>query len=196
MTALPGGFGDRADEALIRKALSGHGGALRMLARRILPVIRARTLAYIRRRGASLGSQDADDLTQEIWLALLQDDGKQLRSYDASRGKSLEGYIGLICRRELWRRARAVSALRRGGDLQMAPLEDAVDAPAPGADPEAIALGRDLLEGLQGFLQEHLPERGRLVLAAIYDDQLEPAKAAQMMGVSVQVVFMALLKVS
>ncbi|MFN3202401.1 MAG: RNA polymerase sigma factor [Bradymonadia bacterium] len=174
---------------MIKKALGGHSGALRMLARRILPVIKARALAYTRRRGGDLGVHDADDLVQEIWLTLLSDDGRLLKTYDATRGKSLEGYVGLICRRELWRRARAHGAIRRGGEAQIAPLEAAAEAPTSAPDPEAIVMGQNLLDGLSSYLSEQLPERGRLVLSAIYEDHLEPAKAAQMMGVKVQVVY-------
>lgn len=189
MSALPGSFGDQADEILIRKALDGHAGALRMIARRLLPVIRGRAVAYLRRRGSSLDAQDADDLMQEIWLTLLENDGRLLRAYAADRGKSLEGYVGLICRRELWRRARAAGAQRRGADVQIAPLEAAVEAPTQSPDPEAVMVGQDLLQGLLAFLRERLPERGRLVLSAVYEDQLEPAQTAQMMGVKIQVVY-------
>lgn len=162
---------------------------MRMLVRRLVPVIRSRVSAYLNRRGGRLGHQDVDDLTQEIWLALMDRDGHLLRSYDADRGKSLEGYVGLSCRRELWRRNRALNAERRGGGQDDAPLEAAATTAGDSPDPESIAMGRDLMNNLQSHLQANLAERGRLVLAAIYEDQRSPAETAELMGVRQQVVY-------
>lgn len=182
-------YGSAADEALVRQALGGHRGALRLLVRRLVPVIRARVAAYLGRRGGRLGARDVDDVTQDIWLKLLEGDGHLLRAYDAERGKSLEGYVGLVCRRELWRRARALGAERRGGGQDDAPLEAATAAAHGDPDPEAQLVGRDLLDGLQRHLRESLPERGRLVLALVYEDQTSPQDAAEVMGVNTQVVY-------
>ncbi len=182
-------YGSAADESLIRKALSGHGGSLRALTRRVLPVVRSRAAAYLRRRDGRLGAQDVDDLTQEIWLSLLEQDGKLLRGYDHSRGKSLEGYVGMVCRRELWRRNRAHLAERRGGGVDAAPMEDARHAAAASPDPEAATIGRDLLVSLDRFLADALPERGQLVLKLVYEDHLGPTEAAQVLGVNIQVVY-------
>ncbi len=182
-------YGSTADETLVGRALGGHRGAMRMLVRRLVPVIRSRVSGYLTRRGGRLGARDIDDMTQDIWLKLLEDDGRLLRAYDAERGKSLEGYVGLTCRRELWRRARALGAERRGGGQADAPLEAAASAANEGPDPEAVAVGRDLLDGLHGHLHAALSERGRLVFALVYEDQMGPAEAAEAMGVKTQVVY-------
>ena len=81
-------------------------------------------------------------------LSLLEQDGKLLRAYDHSRGKSLEGYVGMVCRRELWRRNRAHQAERRGGGVEAAPIEDSQHEAAATPDPEQATIGRDLLNGL------------------------------------------------
>lgn len=182
-------YGSAADEALIEKALAGRGGALRTLTRRVLPVVRARVSAYLRRRGGSLGTQDTDDLMQEIWLTLFERDGHLLRGYDATRGKSLEGYIGMVCRRELWRRNRTLQAERRGGGVEHAPLDAAHGKADHVPDPEAVTMSRDLMAGLNTYLNTQLPERGRLIMRAIYEDHLGPAEAAQMLGVKTQVIY-------
>lgn len=162
---------------------------MRLLVQRLMPVVRARVAAYLGRRGGRLGHQDVDDIAQDIWLTLIRDDGKLLRDYDAARGKSLEGWVGLTCRRELWRRNRALNAERRGGGVADAPLEAAATTAGDQPDPEALAVGRDLLGGLRGHLRAHLAERGQLVLAAIYEDHLSPAEAATLLGVNQQVVY-------
>lgn len=189
MLAAALGYGQKSDEVLVRRALDGHKGAMRMLVRRLVPVIRSRVSVYLNRRGGRLGHQDVDDLTQEIWLTLMERDGHLLRTYDAERGKSLEGYVGLTCRRELWRRNRALNAERRGGGQDDAPLEAAARTAGDSPDPEALAMGRDLLDSLQGHLEANLAERGRLVLAAIYEDHRSPAETAELMGVRQQVVY-------
>lgn len=188
-------LGDPADETLICKVLDGHRGMGRILARRLVPVLRARVGNYLRRRGGRIGASDVDDMTQEIWLRLLQDEGKLLRAFDAERGMTLEGYVGMVCRRELWLTARASSRQKRGGHLALVELDDARDAVNQSPSPEAVAVGQDLLDGLVSRLESELPERGRLVLKASYVDQMGPAEIARMMGVNTQVVYNWLHKI-
>jgi RNA polymerase sigma-70 factor (ECF subfamily) len=189
LSVVQASFGVAADEVLIKGALEGSKRGMRTLTRRLLPVVRARVSAYLRRRGGALGGQDVDDLMQEIWLTLFERSGQLLRGFDAERGMSLEGYVGMVCRRELWRRNRAHMAERRGGGVEHAPLDAAFDQASSTPDPEAVATSRDLMAGLDGFLGERLSERGRLVLRALYEDQLGPSDAATMLGVKVQVIY-------
>ena len=68
-------------------------------------------------------------------------------------------------------------------------LDDVFDARTHDPDPEALALGHDLAAGLDAHLNATLPERGRLVLRAIYEDGLEPQAVADLLGVNLQVIY-------
>jgi len=187
--AVAGAGGDHADHALIRKALGGRKGALRILVRRLLPVIRARARDYLNRRGGSLGPHEVDDLMQDVWLALVADDGRLLRAYDASRGKTLEGYVGLIARREFWKRAQQQQAEKRGGGQADVALEDPAVVEGRATDPELRACTAELVEHLEVHLLSVLPERGQLVMRCLYTDGMEPKETSTALGVSVQVVY-------
>jgi RNA polymerase sigma-70 factor (ECF subfamily) len=178
----------REAAALVALALSGRGQAGRVLTHRLLPVIRARVGAHFARRaGQAIGAHDAEDMVQDIWATLLQDDGRLLRAYDPARGMTLEGYVGLLCRRELWRRGQEAGRLKRGGQHAL----EAIDDPLPdgGALPEDEAVGRDLLAGLLAHLRATLPARGRAVLSYVYEDARDPREAAEALGVNLQVVY-------
>jgi RNA polymerase sigma-70 factor (ECF subfamily) len=50
----------------------------------------------MRRYGATFSRDDIDDLTNDVWLALLRDDLRKLRQYDAERGFRIASFIGLV----------------------------------------------------------------------------------------------------
>ncbi len=174
--------------AFVRRALGGDGGSLRALVRRLVPVIKARTDVFLAARpGRRIGPHGADDLVQDVWLALIKDGGRLLLAWDPARGMTLEGYVGLVTKRELWGRVRQETAGKRGSGLRAVDLDD-VDAPAA-HDVEAEAIGRDLARSLSDHLEQQLPERGRLVMRYLYTDQCSPAEVADLLGVNLQVVY-------
>jgi RNA polymerase sigma factor (sigma-70 family) len=50
----------------------------------------------LRRYGVTATHQEVDDATSDVWLALLQDDLRKLRQYDAARGFRLASFIGMV----------------------------------------------------------------------------------------------------
>jgi RNA polymerase sigma factor (sigma-70 family) len=182
------GFEAARTREQVRRALAGDRSAMHDLVARLFPVVHARTEAFVRRRASGrIDTSDGQDVAQDVWLALLRDGGRALQGWEPERGMSLEGYVGLLTQRELWGRVRASTADKRGGGLAAAELDDAVAA-APG-DPEQAVTDRDLLDRLSRHLAAHLPERGRLVFALLYQDDCTAAEAASVLGVNVQVVY-------
>lgn len=182
--------GDAEAARLVERAFAGRRDALRALTLRLLPVVQARVgVFFARRRGRPVGAADAADLVQDVWLALVAEQGRLLRAYDPSRGMSLEGYVGLLCRRELWKATQRQASEKRGGGSADADL-DAVRPPADDAPtPEQQAVQRDLVDALWRHLDGELPARGRLVLRYLYADGLPAGEAAELMRVNTQVVY-------
>lgn len=177
------------DLKLVKGALAGRRAALRMLVRRLLPVVHARARVFLSRRpDRRIAGKDADDLTQEVWLSLLDDDGRLLRAWDPDRGMALEGYVGLLTRRQLWRNIEASSAQKRGGGVAPVALESAPEPVAPD-DPERATMSAQLLARLRAHLFEQLPARGQLVYAALYEDGRDVSQTAEVLGVNRQVVY-------
>ena len=77
----------------------------------LLPVIHARVARAVLRHGAASVRAnlraEIEHLVQEICLSLFAQDCRILRSYSASRGVPLVGFVGLVARR------RTISLLRR-----------------------------------------------------------------------------------
>jgi DNA-directed RNA polymerase specialized sigma24 family protein len=99
------------DQDLVRRALRGERPAIDALVNRLSPVVQARVARLLLWRGRAAGIDlraQVEDLSQEVFLALFERDGRVLRSWDPGRGLSLENFVGLVARRQ------AVGLLRRG----------------------------------------------------------------------------------
>lgn len=176
-------FSADPDLRLLRRALGGHGGAMRRLVDRLLPVIRAR----VRRRLG--GPPDRrEDVVQDVWVYLLKDGGRALKGFDPQRGSSLEGFVGLLTERQIIDLQRVAGAAKRGADRVV--HDAAALARAPDArTPEEVSITADLIDRLGAHLHAVLSGTGQLVFRLIYTDHCTPAEAAEAMGVTVQVVY-------
>ena len=58
--------------------------------------------------GSGRVRQDVEDLAQDVFLRLFEENGRVLRSWDPARGLSLENFAGLVAERH------AISTLRTG----------------------------------------------------------------------------------
>lgn len=134
--------------------------AARALVTELAPVIQARVARLLRKRkrGARDPQQEVEDLTQEVFVALFADDARILRSWDPSRGLSLENFVGLVAER------RVHSILRSGrrNPWSEEPAEDGVLEHAGGAAPaegETRLLSREKLDRAFVRLREKLTPR-------------------------------------
>lgn len=178
----------RADKALLVRAFGGDRAAQATLNRRLLPVIYSRVQRVLRRRRVSDAKLGVDDVAQQVWVTLLKDDGRQLLNYDPERGKSLEGWIGMVSEREAGNALAQVFAEKRDPGLESPP--EALTFQGDGTpSPESAAEARDMLERLMGYLDDELAERGRVILRLLYVDQVSTREAAEALGVSQQVVW-------
>ncbi len=98
---------------LLRRALAGDREATRGLVELLSPVVHARVARVLMRsaRGRKQGRdlrQDIEDFVQEVFTALLADQGRQLRAWDPARGMSLQNFLGLLAEHQ-------VSSILRSG---------------------------------------------------------------------------------
>src|SRR6267142_3656158 len=92
LCAFPPSSSGEEDRALIRRALDGDPSAAKILVRRLMPVVHARVGWFLWKGAKRPSARDHEDLTQEIWLALMKNDGHRLRAFDPEKGASLEGF--------------------------------------------------------------------------------------------------------
>jgi RNA polymerase sigma-70 factor (ECF subfamily) len=134
-----------------------------------------------------MGSLDEQDLIQEVWVTLLEDDARQLRQWDPARGATLEGYVGMVTQREFGNASQKASAKKRGGHLVA--LDEIAEPAKSGPSPEASAIGRDEARRLGDYLAAELPTKGQVVFRCLYTDEMSPDEAAEALGVNRQVVY-------
>jgi RNA polymerase sigma-70 factor (ECF subfamily) len=157
--------------ASIERALSGDRAAQRALLARLAPVIQARAIRILSRRGGATARdprQEMMDMVQEVFVALLENDGRILRAWRADGGLSLENFVGLVAERQV------CSILRTGrrSPWKEEPTEhdDLEDELGP-ASRESSVLSRDLLEVVLDRLREELSPRMLGLFYALWVDE-------------------------
>jgi len=144
------------DPARIRDALAGAEDALSDLLQETTPVIQARVARALLRRPESRGRdirQDVADLTQEVFVALFNADGKALRAWDPARGLSFANFVGLLAQRRVSSLLRTKQGMPWNEELDPdAASEEPAGDPAPEADAGSRELLARLLEELEGML--------------------------------------------
>ena len=178
-------------EILVQRAIARDRAAVRELVALVTPVVQARVARGVLARRAGqppeVVRQEVEDLVQEVFVALFDDDARALRAYRAERGLSLRNFVGLIAehqvasifrsgRRRPWHREPFVAA-----DV------DLIAAPAGG--PESAALTRDLAQQLLARVRTELSPLGLALFQRLILDE-EPVDAvAAAMEMSVDAVY-------
>ena len=145
-------------------ALAGEPRAVRLLVDTLSPVLHMRVARVLTRRRASAPGRDVrqeiEDLVQEIFLLLFDDDGRVLRSWDPEKGLSLVNFVGLVAERQTITRLRSPRANPWTEDPTAdADLDGGVDAHTRN-DPETRAISRDTLRVLVERLRLELSPLG------------------------------------
>ncbi len=149
------------DRALVERALRGDTAATRKLVAQVLPVVQvrvARVLSRRRARSARDVRQEVEDLAQEVFAALFENDGRVLKAWDPARGLSLASFCGLIAERE------AASILRSGRRSpwteDATELDDLEKDIEPARDAERRIASREQLDLLVERVRESVSPRG------------------------------------
>jgi DNA-directed RNA polymerase specialized sigma24 family protein len=147
-------------ESLLAPALAGDPAAVRAVVTALSPVIQARAVRALVRKGKSRdrdARQEVADLTQDVLLLLFREDGRVLRAWQPERGLSLLNYVGLVAEREVGHIAKS----GRRSPWTLDPAEDAVLDAVPSSDksPESDLGRRDLFGRLHARLAAELNPR-------------------------------------
>lgn len=174
------GARDQRDLDLVRRALAGDPGASDALVAALAPKVQFKVSAALIRRSRSSGigatRQDVCDLTQEVFLALFENEGRVLRTWDPERGAALRTFVGLVA-------DRVVGGIMRSG-RRSGWKEDPTEAP----DLERVAgktaafedqvASRQVLAQVLDRLRESLTPRGMWLFRALFVEQRAAAEVA------------------
>ena len=160
-------------DEMLAKCLDGSKWAWDAFVERYAGVIFSAVSRTLRGGRPSDDAESAEDIAQDIFVRLIKDDLRLLRTFDPSRA-SLVTWLTIVAR------STTIDHLRRKR-LSAVAIDDA----APLAAPESTepienptdAIPADLLSGRQ-----------RLVMTMLFDRGMDVAEAAEAMGVSEQTV--------
>jgi RNA polymerase sigma factor (sigma-70 family) len=161
----------------------------RLFVRRYERLIDICVRKVLRRYGVSPSRQDVDDIISDVWLALVQDDMRKLRQYDAARGFRLASFIGMVA-------TNTTIDHLRGRQLRTTPIEDAFDGCAK--DPWVVP--RDTVEekeraelARRALVQLTVDERDFFV--ECFQAERSPDELARDLGISTNTVYARKFKI-
>jgi len=165
------------DEARVGRALAGDHAARRELTNALLDSIqREVAIALVRAAGASGRDprQELRDLVHDVLICLWEHDGRELRRWDPTRGRSLDSFVRLVARRRV---ARILSQ-RRGNPWALRPVD-----PQDLEHDDDTALVRRLeqreqLDALLVALHARMNDRDHELFELLFVQQLDPEAVA------------------
>ena len=175
------------DTALVRALLEGEVGAWDLFVERYASLVTAVVRKILRGRGLKGAASDVDDVTENVFVALLERDGRLLRRYDPAH--KLATYVAVIARTQCHRWLRARKAKTNLADEAWGEsLADsgALAVPAGLARTEALAAVRESLAELTPREQE--------LLKAFYFEGIDYKELAEKLGLSMNSVGAALTR--
>ena len=166
--------GGEIDLGVVQRAVARKPDAVRVLIRALTPVIQIRVARALQRshtvrtQGRS-PAQDVEDMTQEVFLALFDDDARALRAWDPARGASLASFAGLVAEHQ-------VASILRSGKRRPWRHEDTGDeilefVPAERPTTEKRIASRQLFTLVIERLRADLSPRGLELFYALMVDE-------------------------
>ncbi len=139
------------------------------LFRRLCPVVKARAARMLRRRSRGASQHiyhELGDMTQEVFIHLFAQDYRVLRSWEPSRGLSLENFVGLVAENHL---ASLMRSNRRNprNELPHAP-EDVRQSATMDACPEHRMACAELVSRLQERVAEEVSPKGMELFRVLF----------------------------
>jgi RNA polymerase sigma factor (sigma-70 family) len=157
----------------IQACVSGDKRAWDHFVRRTSSIIYA---AVYRACGSKPGARDdVDDRVQDVYIRLIRNDYRLLRTYDASRA-SLSTWLTLVSRSVVYEHFQKRS-------LNTVAIESAHDLASPQASSESHGVAKLPAAALEG-----LTDRQRLVLRMLFDEGMSVEEAARRMDVDPQTI--------
>lgn len=178
--------------SLLRQALDGNPTAQNELVALLTPVIQARVARTLLARRSLLAGgrsvrQEVENLSQDVWVALIDRDWRVLRSWEPERGLSLPNFVGLVAERQV------LSYLRNGrrNPWKEEPsfTDDELEPEDPGSGPEPIVASREQLSLLYDRLREELSPLGWHLFDLLFIQELSQAEVQAATGLSAHAVY-------
>lgn len=152
-----GDEGARSEDPALRSYLAGEPGAADRLVAEYRGVVRDAIVRFLGFRARSRMDL-AEDLTHEVFLALLRDDGRKLRTFAGRHGCSFAGWLKVVAVRLTIDRLRREARVVALDDETPHMLELKRSLRSDGGDPEAAMQGSEVAARLARVFGELGPK--------------------------------------
>jgi RNA polymerase sigma-70 factor (ECF subfamily) len=178
----------------MERALGKDARARRDLVDALVPIVQRRVaIELFRRRWQARGpdlEQEVEDMTQQVFVSLLEGDARALRAWSPERGLPLSEFVSLLAAREV---ASILRSGRRSPWKEDAVADDVMSdyVGAVGADagPELLASARSLGAALVDRLREQLSPKGLELFQLLFVHEREVSDVAQALGMTMDAVY-------
>lgn len=172
---------------LVRRAIAREPDAVHALVTLLRPTIEARVVRALMRntRGRRSARQEVEDLIQEVFLALFDNDAKALRAWDPARAV-LPAFVSVITEHEV------ASIFRSGRRRPYRDEEDGgieIDNFSGAVSTESIVASQELLDALLERLRAELSPKGLELFYALLVDELPVEEVCEKTGMKRDAVY-------
>ncbi len=174
---------ERSDEDLVAAMVRNEGWAWKEFQRRYDRLIHRCITKVTRRFGARIGQDDVRDVYASLFLSLVAQDRRKLRTFDPTRGNRFSSWIGLLAINCAYDYLRTIKREPHKGSLAEA-AELACDLPDPfetAAENQRAALAARVLEAFSA--------KDQAFATLYFGEELDPLEIAARMNISVKTVY-------
>jgi len=176
----------KQDKELIEKCLQGCNDAWQRFIKQYSSLVYYVIQKVLRSKDASFASEDIDDLHNDIFLSIMDHDGRKLRQYEGKNGCSVSTWIRIIAVRSaidfLRKRKETVSLSEEtAGPATDLKNSDFYNLEKILQTEEQKAVLKDLID--------HLAPRDRLFMRLFYYDEIPPKDIARVFNYSTSAVY-------
>lgn len=174
--------------SLLERAIAREPQAVRELLGVLTPIIRTRIGRVLLRRGAVRHrdmKQEVLDLSQQVFVALLDNNGRLLLSWDPARGMSLENFVGLIAEQQTAATFRN-QGIWRYQQTEADEFDDSIDS---SRTPERITATREALSAILSSVRARLSERGVQLFHMLFIEERSIEEVCSVMEMNADAVY-------
>lgn len=176
---------------LVARAIARDPAAVRALVKSIGPVVHGRVAKALMRRRSTRDqrrdiAQEVQDLSQEVFLALFDDDARALRAWTPERGP-LGGFVALIADHQVYSIFRSGRRRPWSDDIDVVAEPDATGSDAQ--NPETRVASKQALDNLLDRLRAELTPKGFDLFTRLYVEEQSVETVCADLGMTADAVY-------
>ncbi len=180
-----GGRSPEEDRELLAGCVSGEAGRTEAFVRRFSSLVHRTTRSLLLRKNVPHTTRDIEDLHNDVFLLLFENDRKKLRQYRGENGCAPATWVRLVAVRAVLNHLRKKGMDAMTWRSRRVPMENVFPPRADREDARA-ALEKAERERLVREGVRKLPSRERLFMQLYFDKGLSLKEVAEALGASIK----------